>query len=118
MIEFIREYTNIIEVVQLEAVYQENRILISAECKTNSAWRNEKFTIAIIYKDWKTQGNYTYFKGRDSEREYKTVKPVLNAVAKWVSKINKTTVEELDIFWFNTNKILEETRRANKRKTY
>lgn len=44
---------------------------------------NEYFLVAKIYKDYKAQGNYTYING--IEKEYKTVKPVLNAIMKQYS---------------------------------
>lgn len=40
----------------------------------------EYYLIGRVYKDWKTQGCYTYLNG--NRKDYKTVKPTLNAILK------------------------------------
>lgn len=110
MVEFIKSNTKVFKVSGLNAEYQDSRILIWAECETQATkngWGTEKFVVAKIFKDWKIQGNYTYFQGTDSEKEYKTVRPVLKAIEKWVYKMNNVDASEmLDIFWFDTKKVL------------
>lgn len=100
MINFIRNNDKITKVLSLNAEYNDTRIVITAECVTT--YGNEVFTIAKIFKDWKCQGNYTYFNGTDSEKEYKTVQPVLSAIDKWVLNINGNN----DIFYYNKDEIL------------
>lgn len=109
MVEFIQSNTNIFKVVGLVAEYQENKVIINAECETQwtkNGWGTQTFTVAKVFKDWRTQGNYTYFKGTDSEKEYKRVKPVIAAIWKWVASINGNTD---NIFSFNETKLLEYT---------
>ncbi|OSA95760.1 UNVERIFIED_ORG: hypothetical protein B2H93_04880 [Clostridium botulinum] len=108
MINFMRDTTKIKKVLSLKIEEQENKMLIIAECSTN--YSNEEFTIAKIFKDWKEQGNYTYFKGSDSEKEYKTVKPILNAIDRWVESINGDN----DIWYYDKEQVLLFTGLKNK----
>lgn len=108
--DFINKHTKIFKVIGATAEYQENRIIIKAECETQitkNGWGTEEFVIAKICKDWKEQGNYTYFQGTDKEKEYKTVKPVLKAIWKWMEKINKGYID--NIFSFDESKVLRFT---------
>lgn len=99
MMEFIRKETKIDKVLSLGVEYKNNDLLlINANCLTK--YGEENFVIAKVFKDWKCQGNYTYFKGTNSEKEYKTVKPVLKAVYRWAEKIN-TDVSDLIGFDFD-----------------
>ena len=74
------------KVTNLECEIEDNLAIITAKCDTNLG--HKEFSIAKIHKDFKNQGSYTYLNGRDSEKEYKTVKPVLKACEKWIEKIN------------------------------
>lgn len=78
--KFILEVTNVNTIIEEEVA----KIYITATTTYNTV---ETYVIAKIFKDYKAQGNYTYING--VEKEYKTVKPVLNAIMREFNTMHK-----------------------------
>lgn len=70
---------------------------------------DEYYLVGRIFKDYKAQGNYTYING--IEKEYKGVKPVLNAINKYADSYNCLGIEMDKILIFaELKKDIKETR--------